>query len=723
MSGCLKAAASIEIHSRAIFHRNGNEYCDNSYLNSVYGVNTVINVYNESRNFVTAMSSSGDGTCIDFNVGYGWSWFSKFATRDRSFFNGNKFYLGYTGGNWFGLGGNWNILAYADFTPRKDTGLINSSPIMNTPPFLRLQKGCTSSYTIPVVDIDGDDIKCRYPTTYDECGSVCFSAAPAKVSEDCTLDTSELQDGDFVITIIIEDFYPGESDVLSSTNLQFVLTIYTSNDDTCGEGAEYSAINPTDCVPINVGETKTLTIYARREGNKPIAEFYTSVTLEFGPLRKTQAALVEDPSIIPGLEAGHDWYFIDIEIKPQPSADVGQLCYTAIGSDTSAGTTQCFPLKYLSPPNIIETSLVPEPGFIFLKVDELVILYDRKISKSTKDTLPIITIKSAVDDTFIHTSELYSKTNPNEISLSDFSSLTVHRKYFVTIEEHAVETEADSSGCDAIIPSVEYDGSTSWTFCIVPDVDPPILDETSFVPVPGSFATTVTELSFIYNREVVKLLEYIHVISRYSHDTYDSYVLSDEDGKDGEEKVTLSGLSLYENVKYHVFLPEGIVATAQPTVPACNGAFSEEYDGEISWTFCIVADDRASPNVMEVLYPGRIELGYVDSIYLKFSERIALPTTEATLTVKSEDGSVDLTFNSPSDVYIDSYYSDDVAYVFLNLDKHALYKVSVGGGFLRNEDLCGEQDDSNPYEFEFCDALWLDIKSKNSLGYKEQRQG
>ncbi|XP_052105024.1 fibropellin-3-like [Mytilus californianus] len=67
-------------------------------------------------------------------------------------------------------------MATANLTIRSDNGLINSPPICSMQPIVRLKQGCSYSMKIPVIDEDGDFVKCRWATSssgVNECGDAC----------------------------------------------------------------------------------------------------------------------------------------------------------------------------------------------------------------------------------------------------------------------------------------------------------------------------------------------------------------------------------------------------------------------------------------------------------------------------------------------------------------------------------------------------------------------
>jgi hypothetical protein len=52
-------------------------------------------------------------------------------------------------------GGRWELRVRGTLTHRGDTGLINSSPVVNLPPLIRLQHGCNQTIKIPGKDLYG----------------------------------------------------------------------------------------------------------------------------------------------------------------------------------------------------------------------------------------------------------------------------------------------------------------------------------------------------------------------------------------------------------------------------------------------------------------------------------------------------------------------------------------------------------------------------------------
>ena len=62
-----------------------------------------------------------------------------------------QYYYRYSGGNWLRSLGSvaWEFRVKGNLNCREDTGVINSSPVVNIPPLIRLQQGCSHTIKIP----------------------------------------------------------------------------------------------------------------------------------------------------------------------------------------------------------------------------------------------------------------------------------------------------------------------------------------------------------------------------------------------------------------------------------------------------------------------------------------------------------------------------------------------------------------------------------------------
>ncbi|XP_060069047.1 protein eyes shut-like [Ylistrum balloti] len=154
------------------------------------------------------------------------------------------FTVSFTGSAWmaldFGSASGWNIYTTVDLRKRSDTNQPNQSPITASKPLYRMQSDCSHNLKIPMIDADGDVVKCRW-SRGTECASVCRSLPDATLDQDtCTIhfttDTSKKyrSGGWYAVAITVEDFPSssitiggavfGPSRPLSVVPLQFLIT-------------------------------------------------------------------------------------------------------------------------------------------------------------------------------------------------------------------------------------------------------------------------------------------------------------------------------------------------------------------------------------------------------------------------------------------------------------------------------------------------------------------
>jgi hypothetical protein len=60
----------------------------------------------------------------------------------------------FASGDWIllvivGSGADWELRVRGNLTYREDTGLVNSPPVVNIPPLIRLQQSCSHTIKIP----------------------------------------------------------------------------------------------------------------------------------------------------------------------------------------------------------------------------------------------------------------------------------------------------------------------------------------------------------------------------------------------------------------------------------------------------------------------------------------------------------------------------------------------------------------------------------------------
>lgn len=245
--------------------------------------------------------------CTDFNNPLGMSYGYGSTTVNLTVLS-SGLVVGYAStGAWLSLelsgSGGWSLIAYINMKPRADNALINSSPISDVPVviYVPADGSITTSIDIPVSDVDGDDIQCRFSlssntlagVSVDECGEACGAQAlPVSsllISDNntCILNVSLPDIGYYAVAIQLEDFLPGTSTRLSSAPIQFLLLAYdTSNPSSaCTQSPVINGIppdlpSPGDTVAIQVMVLYTAMVIAQtscvNDTDTMITNFITS---------------------------------------------------------------------------------------------------------------------------------------------------------------------------------------------------------------------------------------------------------------------------------------------------------------------------------------------------------------------------------------------------------------------------------------------------------------
>jgi hypothetical protein len=189
--------------------------------------------------------------CTDYNTVLGMS-FGQSSTAVNLTVQSSGVVLGYVvSGSWLTLqagGAGWSLMTYINMSPRLDNNLINNSPTSNiqTVIYVPANVNQTTSIDIPMSDIDGDDVECRFAkvsnvlggVTVNECFGACSTVAlPASTqlisgNNTCTLIVQLTSIGYYAVTIQIEDFLENTTTALSSIPVQFLLLAYDASNPT-----------------------------------------------------------------------------------------------------------------------------------------------------------------------------------------------------------------------------------------------------------------------------------------------------------------------------------------------------------------------------------------------------------------------------------------------------------------------------------------------------------
>lgn len=115
---------------------------------------------------------------------------------------------------------------------------------------------------IPTMDIDNDDVRCRWSNSTEECGDVCFPRTippTATISSDCILTITGVNINDwYCAPIQVEDFInKNTSTPLSSVPVQFLIYVYQPKN--CSIPTLSSSLS---CIGVQVGIPYTFTLTA-----------------------------------------------------------------------------------------------------------------------------------------------------------------------------------------------------------------------------------------------------------------------------------------------------------------------------------------------------------------------------------------------------------------------------------------------------------------------------
>jgi uncharacterized protein with PQ loop repeat len=117
-------------------------------------------------------------------------------TNDVILANGSYFKVGYSSNVWRNLSlpssasaNNWSISAVINLRVRPD-GTWNTSPVATMISPIYIPVGVQQTISIPTIDANNDNVRCRFASGTSECGNVCPPASlpnGTSISSDCNL--------------------------------------------------------------------------------------------------------------------------------------------------------------------------------------------------------------------------------------------------------------------------------------------------------------------------------------------------------------------------------------------------------------------------------------------------------------------------------------------------------------------------------------------------------
>ncbi|XP_016146956.1 uncharacterized protein [Sinocyclocheilus grahami] len=141
------------------------------------------------------------------------------------------------------------LYSRADLSVRADTNRVNQPPFVALPPPVRLQAACPQQIPVNVMDLDGDEIRCRYNKT--DLGEF------LQLNEEtCTLlYEGGAHFGQYSVQIMVEDFPPSlknqiRSEAFSTVSVHLLITVESGAG--CSVVPEFTGVSPAGGAVIHV---------------------------------------------------------------------------------------------------------------------------------------------------------------------------------------------------------------------------------------------------------------------------------------------------------------------------------------------------------------------------------------------------------------------------------------------------------------------------------------
>ena len=241
-------------------------------------------------------------------------------------------------------------------------------------PVVRVQFGQTHLINVPMADIDGDRLRCRWGVNSSETGGIYLPKGDLQ-SSPCQLTYYAETVGYEGVALVIEDF-DSNNETLSSIPLQFLIeilpeiTTVTTTTDASYTGGTAAIPGSTPAPPCNsppeyngdwklgacIGIASNTTAQIKISAKIPCANSSTSIRdiLTVSPAGMTRGVITQDPN-------DNDTYIMQLEWTPRPDQyGIHQLCITPEDNNTQSGQTTCFTLLVdVQSPQFIQQSASP----------------------------------------------------------------------------------------------------------------------------------------------------------------------------------------------------------------------------------------------------------------------------------------------------------------------------------------------------------------------------
>ena len=442
---------------------NSEAYCDQTVINSgqLIGVEGELVCEEGCSGLISDLSFR----CTDFSSEEDWSFGENSILYN--FTGGPNITIAFSGRAWISpFSSPWRVPTSFSLTRRSDTGEINSTPRAITSPVLRIQEGCNHTIRVPVTDPDGDTVRCRWAVG-DECAGICNGFPGAVLDpETCSLAYYANQGRGFrAVALMIEDFQPGSTVLLSSVALQFLVLVVDTMRP-CAVSPIFVPPTPHDgsCIAIPSGQTLSLRLVANSgfDGDT-ITEIQT-----VSPAGLVKSGLFSDTD--PAVS------YVNIMWAPtaQQENDIHLFCFTATNSAHLSSSQSCIQLLTgHTPPTPVQATASPNmvtgvhPSNPVFRVE-----FDRQVQRTSFPAF--ITFHNFRSSRVVYQINALSETeleveNGTRIILTPNYMFQEETKYYINFDRGVVE------GLERCGPGNEPLTDTSfWTFT-TRDITPPII--------------------------------------------------------------------------------------------------------------------------------------------------------------------------------------------------------------------------------------------------------
>lgn len=251
---------------------------------------------------------------------------------------------------------------------------FNNAPFTSMQPIVKATIGRTRIIDIPMSDIEGDQMRCRWGNSSAETGGI-YQPKGSLQASPCVLAYEATQYGFEGVGLVIEDF-DTNGEVLSSIPLQFLIeiipevttpvpvtqqtfaenatwTMAPTPAPRCTQAPEYKGDwRPGACIGLYSNESTQIRIVVEIPCNESSTGIHDILTIS--PTGMNKSAITQDAS-------NPNQYIMYMTWTPRRSQYGGhQLCVTPLDNNTQSGQTVCLTLLVdVRSPEFVEGSMSP----------------------------------------------------------------------------------------------------------------------------------------------------------------------------------------------------------------------------------------------------------------------------------------------------------------------------------------------------------------------------